>query len=390
MENEGQGMRRILTSAAVLAAMTSGAMAADLGGNCCADLEERVAELEATTAKKGNRKMTLSIYGQVNKALIWHDLPGLNGSEKFRVIDNANSGSRLGFTGKAQVNKDVSFGFLIELGVDETKGGLLYGAGAVDDIGLRHSAVWVETTMGKLTLGQTSSATDGVVEIDLSNSNVASLPMSVEPLWTWAGAPSIGGLSLNPTPFDGSRIQVVRYDTPTIGGFSAAAAWGGGTTATAQDVWDVALRYAGEFGGFRVAVGAGYRVEDFALMTGGESTAMLASGSAMHLLSGIFVTGAAGMINDHWGVDGLDLQMWHARAGVEKKFLEFGASTLFAEYASHKIEFGSASIDSSFIGIGAVQAIDAAAADLYVSFRRYDLGGELDANVFMGGMRVKF
>ena len=28
------------------------AKAADLGGDCCADLEERVAELEATTARK--------------------------------------------------------------------------------------------------------------------------------------------------------------------------------------------------------------------------------------------------------------------------------------------------------------------------------------------------
>jgi hypothetical protein len=32
------------------------ASAADLGGNCCADLEERVAELEATTVRKGNRR----------------------------------------------------------------------------------------------------------------------------------------------------------------------------------------------------------------------------------------------------------------------------------------------------------------------------------------------
>ena len=36
------------------------ARAADLGGNCCADLEERIAELEATTARKGNRKMSLT------------------------------------------------------------------------------------------------------------------------------------------------------------------------------------------------------------------------------------------------------------------------------------------------------------------------------------------
>ena len=39
------------------------AAAADLGGNCCADLEERIAELEATTARKGNRKVSLTDFG---------------------------------------------------------------------------------------------------------------------------------------------------------------------------------------------------------------------------------------------------------------------------------------------------------------------------------------
>jgi len=32
------------------------AKAADLGGDCCADLEDRVAELEATTVRKGNKR----------------------------------------------------------------------------------------------------------------------------------------------------------------------------------------------------------------------------------------------------------------------------------------------------------------------------------------------
>jgi hypothetical protein len=50
------------------------AEAADLGGDCCADLEERVAELEATTARKGNKKVTVQIYGKVNQAtMFWDD-----------------------------------------------------------------------------------------------------------------------------------------------------------------------------------------------------------------------------------------------------------------------------------------------------------------------------
>ena len=46
------------------------AKAADLGGDCCADLEERVAELEATTARKGNRKMSLTITGQIHRVVL--------------------------------------------------------------------------------------------------------------------------------------------------------------------------------------------------------------------------------------------------------------------------------------------------------------------------------
>ncbi len=49
------------------------ASAADLGGNCCADLEERIAELEATTARKGNRKVSLTISGWVAEQVMWWD-----------------------------------------------------------------------------------------------------------------------------------------------------------------------------------------------------------------------------------------------------------------------------------------------------------------------------
>ena len=50
------------------------AEAADLGGDCCADLEERVAELEATTVRKGNKKVKVELYGRVNRVInFWND-----------------------------------------------------------------------------------------------------------------------------------------------------------------------------------------------------------------------------------------------------------------------------------------------------------------------------
>src|ERR1700704_441935 len=78
------------------------AKAADLGGDCCADLEERVAELEATTARKGNRKMSLTITGQVNRMIMgWDD-----GRQRgvYYGIDNINSSSRFSFLGEATVS----------------------------------------------------------------------------------------------------------------------------------------------------------------------------------------------------------------------------------------------------------------------------------------------
>src|SRR5687768_6172070 len=43
------------------------------GGNCCADLEARVAELEATTVRKGNRRVSLTLSGQVTRQLMYWD-----------------------------------------------------------------------------------------------------------------------------------------------------------------------------------------------------------------------------------------------------------------------------------------------------------------------------
>ena len=63
-----------LVAAGVLAGgFATSASAADLGGNCCADLEERIAELEATTARKGNRKVSLTVSGWVNQSVLYWD-----------------------------------------------------------------------------------------------------------------------------------------------------------------------------------------------------------------------------------------------------------------------------------------------------------------------------
>ncbi|MBR2534793.1 MAG: porin, partial [Hyphomicrobium sp.] len=85
-----------LVAAGLLAGAATSASAADLGGNCCADLEERIAELEATTARKGNRKVSLTVSGWVNQQITFWD----DGQESNVYIHDLGStlGSHVKFT----------------------------------------------------------------------------------------------------------------------------------------------------------------------------------------------------------------------------------------------------------------------------------------------------
>ena len=110
--------RRATISAVAIALLSvaspASTRAADLGGNCCADLEERVAELEATTARKGNRKVSLTVYGQVNQAIMFWD----DGFEdNAYLVTNDNARTRFGFKGDAKIADDWKAGFNLEVGV---------------------------------------------------------------------------------------------------------------------------------------------------------------------------------------------------------------------------------------------------------------------------------
>ena len=76
------------------------------------------------------------------------------------------------------------------------------------------------------------------------------------------------------------------------------------------------------------------------------------------------------------------------RGGIERNWFNIGNTTLFVEYGDHKLK--TFAIDSSFYGFGVVQSIDAAAADVFIAYRAYDIGGAFDASSVFGGMRIRF
>ena len=99
----------------VASSTLGGAYAADLGGDCCADLEERVAELEATTARKGNRKVSLTVSGWVNEAVFFWD----DGVESNAYVGtNDLEQDRFRFVGEAKIADGWSAGYTLEIGLN--------------------------------------------------------------------------------------------------------------------------------------------------------------------------------------------------------------------------------------------------------------------------------
>ena len=92
------------------------ASAADLGGDCCADLEERVAELEATTVRKGNKKVSVTLTGWVAEQVVYWD----DGVEQNTYVTGLGTAfaSNFHITGEAQISPGWKSGYTIWVEAD--------------------------------------------------------------------------------------------------------------------------------------------------------------------------------------------------------------------------------------------------------------------------------
>jgi len=417
-------------------AMTS-ASAADLGGDCCADLEERVAELEATTVRKGNTKVSLKLSGQINQTLLWWD----DGDESDVFVgDNNVSGSRLKFGGSGKINSDWEAGFYMELDYrqsrtanqrqDVSDGGSLLTGDGVDASDL----LWYlkSKTLGKLSVGKYDAANDGILCISLGGTSATEDCGFDDWINDFAIRRSSGALSgtrwdgiFTGEVGEGSEIPQVRYDSPTIAGFTLSASWG------ENDYWAIALRYAGEWaalGGLRVAGGIGFGNEEANNVAPGPNSEcggrdcdqIGGSISVLHVPTGLFVTFAAGQ--DDIDASGVDENTIYVQGGINKKVFAAGATRIYGVYYHSEDKLVSAAtgddldadalVNASFgatgiqgWGVGIVQAIDSAAIELYAAYRHYevdqvdvfDAGGNRlaadsfqDMDAFVTGARIKF
>jgi len=392
----------LIAAAAAASAFATNAQAADLGGNCCADLEERIAELEATAARKGNRKVSLTVSGFVNEmVMFWDD--GVESNAY--VVTNATGPSRFRFVGEAKINSEWSAGYYIEVGIaggDSNSVTQNNDDGNGPSLNLRQSNWFIKSSrLGQVRVGQLSTATDDIIlgsTANLGHASSADIGLTGGGLqFRNAGTGALSGISIGSLlpGLDTSRRNAIRYDTPTFQGFRLAAAWG------EDDFWDIGLWMANTWGDVKVVLNIGY-LEDtegnglggtFALVTAPGGGAFCCGGpnfqefkgsaGAMHVPTGLFVDGA--WVHREFdstqgnGVVRLreDYDYWHIRGGIERKDLTpLGLTTFFGAYANGQdpnITVGSNSsqeIDIWSIGIN--QQISAAAMDIYLVYKNFE------------------
>jgi predicted porin len=423
-----------LVAAGLLASGMSitSASAADLGGNCCADLEERIAELEATTARKGNRKVSLTVSGWVGQQVTFWD----DGIESNTYVHDLGTtlGSNVKFTGAAQISPGWSAGYVLQieaLGSDglttnqdvpdgpalyNQLGGTATGLGGVQ---LLQSYWFLKSDqLGKVSVGKQSQASDNAaILVDGSGSLVPANWVAfdtraffvrtgdggaLDTIWGAAagGCGTMGGAWGD---CNGLTQNVVRYDSPTFGGFSVSASWG------EDDMWDVAGRYAGEWGGFKVAAAVAYNevnssgnCADVAATPGGVGVGCggynnLGNIDAQYLQAGAFLmhvpTGLFGLVNygdmNYDTGAGYDAETWYGKIGLRSRFSALGHTVFYGEYLQSDgagdvdwfaegnntaVANGTINVDQLTVwGGGIVQEIDAAAMSVWVKYRYQSL-----------------
>ncbi len=427
-----------LALAAAAGMMSTSAFAADIGGSCCSDLEERIAELEATAARKGNRVMSLTISGQVGVNFVYHNADNYQAYREGQISIDQDEGeytNSLTFSGDAKLSSDITIGYKMDFDVNVDSGTDM--TAMTDD-----AFVFVRSArLGAVQMGRIDAASDG---IHATSIGTVIGQMSATETGGFAtgraladGIDATGGGTGNtgyllPTNFDGGDAEPgIKYISPSFGGFTFLAAYQHAKLFTdeTEDRWSVALRYANEFNGVRFAWAIGYEQgerdeldsdPDFTNANDGDDESIdfsefVTAAAFMHVPTGIFANFAYGFSTREdtpFGGGALTRDDrdtgFTVVLGIERKWNALGATSLYAKYQHRDFDddINDVSIDSDNFGFGIVQDIDAAAAQVYLKWDRYECAAPRpagnaagpdgdsacsdDADVISSGMIVKF
>lgn len=400
-----------VTSVATLS--VAHAEAADLGVNCCADLEERIAELEATAAREGNRRVSLTVSGYVAQEISWWDDGGESNVYLHGLGPTQTSHFKL--AGQAQIVPGWTAGYMLRIqNLDDNPFGRDAAGNAINQnsdnfsqgLNTQMSYWYIQSQdLGKISVGKQAHAaksaamfTDqsgtqaidnytflaGFPQFNLRNRTTGALTNVTwgNLAFCYSQALPLGG------DCNGIVMNGVRYDSLVLAGFSVSASWG------EDDVSEVAARYGAELSGFKVALGVGYSEFTDEGTTGPsvlprkESSNFQAGGYVQHLASGLFLQGAYGRENNNDvvlnnGRSALDSEHFYVKAGIRQKWTSLGATVVYGDYAEYLDQLGPAALAAGAtsstlhrFGGGIAQEIEAGGMTVYLKYQR--LSAEVD------------
>lgn len=344
-------------------------------------LSKKVEGMSDSFAKKGVKGASLTVSGQVNRAVLYLDD---SNNAVITNVDSDASSTRFRWKASAPMSNGMKVGALLEIengsnrlsskgvdnndasddGVDrqtltDSNGDTVTVNQAERFLRARHMDVWISGGFGKLSMGQGSTASDGVLHANFMHAGTADV--NFEPL---AGIGTTGGKTFG----DGDREDRVRYDTPSFGGAKLGISYGneGHVQATA--------RYAGKVGGaVRLDARISYEAAD-------QDTDIIA-GSAGINVSGFQFTVAAA--HNDGGNGGNEDFFYGLQAGYTGKLTSMGNTGFAAQFIQR-------SSTVKTIGLGVTQDL-APGTTAYASLRFSDrqANGTEDTAALVG-MRVRF
>jgi hypothetical protein len=358
-----------------------------------------------------NDKVSVSLYGQVNRAVSLVN----DGNENYlNHVDNDTSSTRFGFKVKAKGSDTLTAGANLEWEYQQNASNKISQTdypvnGSLDK---RILDVYLDfASIGMFTLGHGSTASDGTSEVDLSGTTVAGYALTT----SWAESFYFFDKNTNQlssiqvgdvmSDLDGnSRQDRFRYDSPKFAGFMISASTfelgtldNGAANPDQRDAaYDIVLRYSGKFGDAVKLAGA-VAYSDYPSSDGANAADNQINGSLSVLFSGFSVTVSAGQkkYSNVAATDADSESTYYGKLGYMADFWSVGTTAFAIDYGKYDefdhVKDGEASTYAIYI----VQNLNNWGTELFTGYRIYTLDNRTtedfdDIGVFFLGMRVKF
>jgi len=322
--------------------------------------------------------------GQANA---WTHTDGYTDNSRLRILVSGQLSESIKVGGTWEANLPLTNSHASTNSTGTTEGTVAGGGSAafalrVTDIKFTHA------TMGSLSIGRGSNASDNKKSLDSTSNNNAGMSSAGKMLVYDKTALAATAVTAGDqfTSYFGGKSDRIRYDTPSMAGFVASASIAGG------NFWDVGLTYGASYGDVQVSASA--QLRHTGAVTGSENAG---ASIALKHASGLSASFHAGQ---EYGVGSeaataVEGESWGVEAGYTTSAMSnLGATSfniVYTEADETTLDLYEAETVSFHLKQSMPAGIDAFASYEVASFDDGDTGTSLDdVSVFLVGTKLSF